>query len=139
MNEPELIDEILGNVKVIAVVGASNKPDRASHGVSAQMQRRGYRIVPVNPLLKQVLGEDSYPSLKEIPFPVDMVSVFRAARHVPKIVEETIAIGAKYLWLQEGIVHPEATAHAEANGVRVVADRCFYKEYLRWHADKAVH
>ncbi len=139
MNEPELIDEILENVKVIAVVGASNKPDRASHGVSAQMQRRGYRIVPVNPLLKQVLGEDSYPSLKEIPFPVDMVSVFRAARHVPNIVEETIAIGAKYLWLQEGIVHPEATARAEANGVRVVADRCFYKEYLRWHADKAGH
>jgi len=139
MNEPELIDEILENAKVIAVVGISNKPDRASYGVSAQMQRHGYRIVPVNPVLKEVLGEDCYPSLKEIPFPVDMVNVFRAAGFVPKIVEETIAIGAKYLWLQEGILHPEAMAHAEASGIHVVADRCFYKEYLRWHADKAAH
>lgn len=137
MNEPELIDEILENAKVVAVVGLSNKPDRASYGVSAQMQRHGYRIVPVNPNLQQVLGEPCYPSLKNIPFPVDMVQVFRAARFVPQIVEETLAIGAKYLWLQEGILHPEATAHAEANGVRVVADRCFYKEYLRWRADKA--
>ncbi len=139
MNEPELIDEILENAKVIAVVGISNKPDRASYGVSAQMQRRGYRIVPVNPVLKEVLGEDCYPSLEEIPFPVDLVNVFRASEFVPKIVDETIAIGAKYLWLQLGILHPEATAHAEAKGIRVVADRCLYTEYMRWHGDKAAH
>lgn len=136
MNEPELIDEILENVRTIAVVGISNKPDRASYGVSAQMQKRGYRIVPINPVLREVLGEPSCPSLREIPFPVDMVNVFRAPEFVPEIVEDTIAIGAKYLWLQEGVVHPEAIEHAEANGIRVVADLCLYKEHLRWQADQ---
>ena len=136
MNEPEVIDEILEKTKVIAVVGISDKPDRASYGISAQMQRRGYRIVPVNPVLSEVLGEDCYPTLAEIPFPVDLVNVFRASEFVPKIVEEAVAIGAKYLWLQEGIVHPEAIAQAEANGIKVAADRCIFKEYLRWSADK---
>ncbi len=136
MNEPELIDEILENVKTIAVVGISNKPDRASYGVSAQMQKRGYRIVPVNPVLREILGEPCYPSLREIPFPVDMVNVFRAPEFVPEIVEDTIAIGVKYLWLQEGVVHPAAIAHAEASGIRVVADLCLYKEHLRWQADR---
>ncbi len=137
MNEPELIDEILENVKTIAVVGISNKPDRASYGVSAQMQKRGYRIVPVNPVLREILGEPCYPSLREIPFPVDMVNVFRAPEFVTEIVEDTIAIGVKYLWLQEGVVHPAAIAHAEASGIRVVADLCLYKEHLRWQADRA--
>lgn len=136
MNEPEVIEEILANSETIAVVGLSDKPNRASHGVAAQMQRCGYRIVPVNPMLTSVLGEDCYHALTEIPFPVDLVDVFRASKFVRKIVEETIAIGAKYLWLQEGVLHPQAIAHAEANGIKVVADRCIYKEYLRWTADK---
>ena len=135
MNEPKLIDEILETTKTIAVVGISNKPDRASYGVSAQMQKRGYQIVPVNPVLREVLGEPCYPSLREIPFPVDLVNVFRSPEFVPEIVEDTIAIGAKYLWLQEGVVHPEAIAHAEANGIVVVADLCLYKEHLRWQAE----
>lgn len=138
MNEPETIDEILEKAKIIAVVGISDKPERASHGVSAQMQRRGYRIVPVNPKLSKVLGEDCYPALAEIPFPIDLVNVFRASKFVPKIVEETIAIGAKYLWLQEGVLHPEVIAHAEANGIKVVADRCIFIEHLRWTAEKGV-
>jgi hypothetical protein len=136
LNEPEVIDEMLEKTKVIAVVGISDKPERASHGVAAQMQRRGYRIVPVNPMLTSVLGEDCYPTLSEIPFPVDLVDVFRASEFVPKIVEETIAIGARYLWLQEGVMHPEAIAHAEANGIKVVANRCIFKEHLRWSAEK---
>jgi predicted CoA-binding protein len=136
MNQPELIDEILENTKTIAVVGISDKPDRASYGVSAQMQRRGYKVVPVNPALQQVLGETCYPSLREIPFPVDLVNVFRASEFVPAIVEDAIAIGAKYLWLQEGVTHPEAAAHAEASGIRSVADLCLYKEHLRWQADR---
>lgn len=136
MNEPESIDEMLEKSKVFAVVGISDKPHRPSHGVSAQMQRRGYRIVPVNPKLTSVLGEQCYPSLAEIPFPVDLVNVFRAPQFVPEIVEETIAIGTKYLWLQEGIVHPQAIARAEASGIKVVADRCIYKEHLRWTAEK---
>lgn len=139
MNEPELIDEILQYAKTIAVVGISNKPDRASYGVSAQMQRRGYKIVPVNPAQKEVLGEPCYRSLRDIPFPVDVVNVFRAPEFVPQVVEDTIAIGAKYMWLQEGVVHPEAISHAEANGIRVVADRCLYKEHLRWHSHRIAH
>lgn len=139
MNEPEAIDEMLEKTKVIAVVGISDKLERASHGVSAQMQRRGYRIVPVNPMLNSVLGEDCYPTLSEIPFPVDMVNVFRASEFVPKIVDDTIAIGAKYLWLQEGVMHPEAIAHAEASGIKVVSDRCIFKEHLRWTAEKGTH
>ncbi len=136
MNEPKIIEDILKSAKIIAVVGISNKPERPSYHVAEEMQRRGYRIVPVNPVLKEVLGETCYPSLREIPFPVDLVDVFRAPEFVPQIVEDTIAIGAKYLWLQEGVVHPEAIAHAEANGIQVVADKCLYKEHVRWQSAK---
>ncbi|HEX4019653.1 MAG TPA: CoA-binding protein [Acidobacteriaceae bacterium] len=136
MNEAKLVDEILEQVRTIAVVGLSNKPDRASYGVSAQMQRRGYKIVPVNPTMDSVLGEKSYASLRDIPFKVDLVNVFRQPQFVPEVVEDTIAIGAPYLWLQEGIVHPEAIAKAEAHGIRVVADRCIFKEHLRWSAEQ---
>lgn len=139
MNEPTVIDEMLASTKTIAVVGLSDKPSRASHGVSAYMQHQGYRIVPVNPRLTTVLGEKCYTSLREIPFPVDMVDVFRAPEFVPQVVEDAIAIQAKYLWLQEGVVHPEATGRAEAHGIRVVSDRCIFKEHLRWQADRARH
>ena len=137
MNNPELIAEMLENSKTIAVVGISNKPDRPSYHVVTEMQRRGYRIIPVNPALQQVLGETCYPSLRDIPFVVDLVDVFRAPEFVPQIVEDAIAIGAKYLWLQEGVVHLEAIARAEANGIQVVADHCIYKEHVRWHSAKA--
>jgi predicted CoA-binding protein len=131
MNDPAVIETILKDAKTIAVVGISNKPDRPSYHVAQEMQRRGYRIVPVNPVLKEVLGESAYKSLREIPFSVDLVDVFRASEFVPQIVEDAIAIGAKYLWLQEGIMHPEAIARAEAAGIQVVADRCWYKEQVR--------
>jgi predicted CoA-binding protein len=130
-----LINEILAKVHTVAVVGLSNKPDRASYGVSAQMQRRGYRIVPVNPRAVPVLGETSYAKLGDIPFPVDMVNVFRKPEYIPEIVDQVIAIGAPYLWLQEGIEHPEAEAKARAHGIRVVSNHCFFKEHLRWTAD----
>ena len=136
IKQTETINTILAQAKTIAVVGLSDKPDRASHGVAAQMQRRGYRIIPVNPAVESVLGEISYGSVREIPFPVDVVNVFRAPEFIPAIVEDTIAIGAPYLWLQEGITHPEATAKAEAQGIRVVADKCIFKEHLRWSADQ---
>src|SRR5665213_798947 len=137
MNDPKVIEEILEKAKTIAIVGISNKPDRPSYHVAAELQRRGYHIVPVNPVLKEVLGEACYPSLREIPFPVDLVDVFRASEFVPQIVEDTIAIGAKYLWLQEGVTHPEAIAIAEGNGIKVVADRCLYKEHVRREAGKS--
>ena len=136
MNEPESIAEMLEKSKVIAVVGISDKPQRPSYHVAEEMQRRGYRIVPVNPALEEVLGEPCYPSLREIPFAVDTVDVFRAPEFVPAIVEDAIAIGAKYLWLQEGVVHAEATARAEENGLKVVADRCIYKEHVHWQANQ---
>ena len=137
MNETEVIDKILAQTRTIAVVGISNNQERASYHVAQEMQQRGYRIIPVNPALKEVLGEPVYPSLREIPFPVDMVDVFRAPEFVPQIVEDAIAIGAKYLWLQEGVIHPEATARAEASGMQAVADRCIYKEHVRWQRSAA--
>jgi predicted CoA-binding protein len=137
VNEPQTIHEMLAQTKTIAVVGISNKPERPSYAVAQEMQRRGYRIVPVNPVLKEVLGEPVYASLREIPFSVDMVDVFRAPEFVPQIVDDAIAIGAKYLWLQEGVVHPEATARAEAAGLKAVADRCIYKEHVRWQRSAA--
>lgn len=129
------IATILAKTKTIAVVGLSDKADRPSYRVAAEMQQRGYKIVPVNPAVESVLGESSFGSLREIPFPIELVNVFRAAEFVPAIVDDMLAIGAPYLWLQEGVVHPEATAKAEAKGVLVVSDKCIYKEHIRWSAE----
>ena len=126
-------DEITGllqRVKTIAVVGLSPKPDRPSYGVSQAMQRFGYRIVPVRPAVDSVLGEQAYPSLADIPFPVDLVDVFRAAEHIPAVVEACLAIKAPAIWIQEGIVNDEAAEKARAAGLTVVMDRCIYKDYV---------
>ena len=130
--DPEHIKALLKRVKTIAVVGLSPKPDRPSFGVSQAMQRFGYRIVPVRPALDQVLGEKAYAKLADIPFPVDLVNVFREAAAIPGVVAETLAIGAPAIWIQEGIVHDAAAAAARAAGLTVVMDRCIYKEYLRY-------
>ncbi len=127
---PEAIKDLLGRVKTIAVVGLSPKPDRPSFGVSQAMQRFGYRIIPVRPALDEALGEKAYAKLADIPFPVDMVNVFREAAAIPGLVEETLAIGAPALWIQEGIVHDEAAGKARAAGLTVVMDRCIWKEYV---------
>jgi predicted CoA-binding protein len=124
------IKDLLQRVKTIAVVGLSPKPDRPSYVVARAMQRFGYRIVPVRPALDQALGEQAYASLAEIPFPVDLVDVFRAAEHIPGVVEECLAIGAPAIWIQEGIVHDEAAGKARAAGLTVVMDRCIYKDYV---------
>lgn len=127
---PSEIRDLLQRVKTIAVVGLSPKPDRPSYGVSQAMQRFGYRIVPVRPAVDQVLGEKAYPTLADVPFPVDLVDVFRAADHIPALVEECIAIQAPAIWVQEGIVHDEAAERARAAGLTVVMDRCIYKDYV---------
>jgi len=127
---PADIRALLQRVRTIAVVGLSPKPGRPSYGVSQAMQRFGYRIVPVRPAVTEVLGERAYASLAELPFPVDLVNVFRAAEHIPEVVEECLAIGAPAIWIQEGIVHDEAAARARAAGLTVVMDRCIYKDYL---------
>jgi len=125
------IKALLVRVKTIAVVGLSPKPDRPSFGVSQTMQRFGYRIVPVRPAVSEVLGEKAYACLADIPFPVDLVNVFRESAAIPGIVEECLAINAPAIWIQEGIVHDEAAEKARAAGLAVVMDRCIYKDYVR--------
>jgi len=129
---PEEIKALLQRVKTIAVVGLSPKPDRPSFGVSQAMQRFGYRIVPVRPALDSALGEKAYARLADIPFPVDLVNVFREAAAIPGVVEEALAINAPAIWIQEGIVHDAAAEKARAAGLTVVMDRCIYKDYLRY-------
>lgn len=129
---PEDIKALLTRVKTIAVVGLSPKPDRPSFGVSHAMQRLGYRIVPVRPALDEALGEKAYAKLADIPFPVDLVNVFREAAAIPGVVEEALAIGAPAIWVQEGIVHDEAAEKAHAAGLTVVMDRCIWKDYMRY-------
>jgi predicted CoA-binding protein len=134
---------LLDRVKTIAVVGLSPQPARPSYRVAQAMQRYGYRIVPVRPLVDEVLGEKAYASLADIPFAVDLVDVFRAAEHVPAIVEQCLALHSMHrpfstvdrlpgaIWIQEGIVHEAAALRAQAAGMTVVMDRCLLKEYVR--------
>lgn len=133
MNDEQLIKKLMGETAVLAVVGLSDKEDRPSYRVSRAMQAAGYRIVPVTPKGDTILGEQVYRSLAEIPFPVDVVQVFRAPQHVPEVLADLKQMQHKpsFLWLQEGVVHEEAAAEAEAYGVNVVMDRCFWKEYDR--------
>ncbi len=107
-----------------AVVGLSSNPNRASHDVAAYLQRHGYRIIPVNPAEDEVLGETCYPTLSEVPQPIDVVDVFRRAEHTPPIAREAVDVGAKVLWLQQGIVSEEARRIGEEGGLTVVMDAC---------------
>lgn len=125
------LSNLLRSTRTIAVVGLSPDPFRASHGVAHYMQQHGYRIVPVNPTVTEVLGEKSYADLESIPFPVDMVNIFRRPEAVPPFVDAAIRIGAKSVWMQEGITHDEAAAKAAAAGLEVVMDRCLLKEHIR--------
>ena len=130
MNEPEVIRALL-QAKTIAVVGLSDDPAKPSHYVSAYMQRLGYRILPINPSIDSVLGEKSYPSLSSLPIKPDLVNVFRLPKFIPEIVDEMIALNLSALWVQQGIVHREAAANAEAHGIQVVMDRCIMVESRR--------
>jgi len=122
---------LLENVKTIAVVGLSPQPARPSYRVAQAMQRYGYRIVPVRPLVDEVLGEKAYASLADIPFGVDLVDVFRAADHVPAIVEQCLALHLPAIWIQEGIIAGAAAQQAQDGGMTAVMDRCLLKEYVR--------
>ena len=125
------IPELLKTSRTIAVVGLSNKRFRPSHGVAEYMQRNGYRIIPVNPFVQAVLGEKCYPDLDSIPDRVDIVDIFRRAEFVPEIVEAAIRIGARAVWMQEGVVHEDAAKLARSTGLTVVMDRCILKEHRR--------
>ena len=125
------IAEILTQSRTIAVVGLSGKPWRPSYGVAEYLQKAGYRIIPVNPNESVVLGQKAYPSLEAIPERVDIVNVFRRPEFVPEIVEAAIRIGARVIWLQEGIRHEEAAEKARRAGLEVIQDRCILKEHRR--------
>jgi len=125
------IAEILQQSRIIAVVGLSGKRFRPSFGVSEYMQRAGYRIIPVNPVESEVLGEKSYPDLDSVPEAIDIVDIFRRSEFVPEIVEAAIRKGAKAIWMQEGVIHEEAARRAAEAGLDVVMDRCILKEHRR--------
>ncbi len=123
--------EILKEFSTIAVVGLSANPDRPSHRVSRYMQDQGYRIVPVRPNADEILGEKAYPTLKDIPFPVEIVDVFRRSDTVLPIAEEAVSIGAKVLWLQETIINHDAERVCKNAGMEVIMDRCILKEHMK--------
>ena len=125
------IRALLQRIKTIAVVGLSASASRPSHGVARALQGFGYRIIPINPTLSDVLGEKAYPSLRELPEPVDLVDVFRESSHVAGLVDECIALNLPALWLQDGVVDQAAALRARAAGLTVVMDRCIYRDYVQ--------
>ena len=120
---------MLKEVKTIAVVGLSPNVSRPSYGVSAAMQGFGFRVIPVHPAAKEILGEKVYPNLASVPEPIDLVNVFRSAEFIDEIVDECLKLGLKRLWIQEGIVNELAAARALAGGMTVMMDRCIYRDY----------
>lgn len=129
INSAETINRILDECKAIAVVGLSSNPMRPSYGVSQYMQRRGYRVIPVNPNEQEVLGEKSYATLADVPDRIDLVDIFRRPEEAGAAVDEAIRLGAKAVWLQEGVIDSEAAQRAEAAGLLVVMDRCILKDH----------
>ena len=127
MSDP--IEQLLRNSKTIAVVGISDNPMRPSHGVSEYMQQHGYRIIPVNPQVREVLGEKSYAALAEIPDKIDLVNIFRKSEFVPEIVDEAIRLKIPAIWMQEDVIHEKAAAKARVAGIFVVMDKCILKEH----------
>jgi predicted CoA-binding protein len=126
------IKEILESYKTIAVVGLSSNPRRASNSVSQYMQNAGYRIIPVNPLETEVLGEKAYPNLDNVPESFEIVDIFRRPEYVPDIVEAAIRCKARVIWMQLGVVHEEAAARARAAGLEVVMDRCILQDHMQY-------
>jgi hypothetical protein len=126
------VQQVLHNAKTIAVVGLSSNQLRASYFVGFYLKRHGYRVVPVNPKESEILGETSYESLTDVPFPVDVVNVFRAPAALPGIAEEAVAIGASNLWCQFTVINEEGGHIAEAGGLSVIMDRCIKVEHARY-------
>lgn len=127
-SDPRLIRRILLEARTVAVVGISDKPNRPSYGVARFLIENGYRVIGVNPNVDEVLGTLCYPSLSDIPEPVDVVDVFRNKKSVNPIVNELIKLRIPYLWLQEGVVDIEAAQRAKDAGIKVIMDRCMAKE-----------
>ena len=123
------IRDLLAEVRTIAVVGFSPRPERPSHRIARALQLFGYRVIPVRPALAEGLGEKAYRWLRDLPEPPDLVDVFRSPEYVDEVVDDCIAIGARRLWLQDGIVNEDAAARASAAGITVIMDRCIWRDY----------
>jgi len=123
-NDVEMIRNILQSTKTIATVGLSKNKEKVSNSVAAYLQSQGYRVIPVNPTVDEVLGEKSYPDLESIPVDIDVVQIFRRPDDVPPLVDDAIKVGAKVVWMQEGIVNEEAAQAAQDAGLQVVMDAC---------------
>lgn len=140
-NDPAVIDEMLSSAKTIAVVGMSDKTWRASHNIGRYLMANGFRVMPVNPALKQVLGVACHPDLdsaqaaarEQTGAGIDLVDVFRASEHVPAIVDDVIRLGIPYLWLQDDVIHDQAVARARAAGVKCVQNDCIFREHAKRH------
>ncbi len=125
------VTEILREMKLVAVVGISDKPERASHGITKFLKGLGVEVVGVNPMLTEVLGVKVYPSLADVPGSIDVVDVFRRSETVGPVVDASVAVNAKTIWMQEGVVNEDAARVARDAGLDVIMDRCIYKEWLR--------
>ena len=131
MNSDKEMKEILLTTKTIASVGLSGNPQKESYGIVAYLKEQGYTIIPVNPTATEILGEKSYPDLESVPVKIDVVQVFRKPEDVPPVVEDAIKVGAKVVWMQEGIVNEEAAKRAREAGLQVVMDACMRATHRR--------
>lgn len=136
MNRDEMMKDILLSAKTIASVGLSSNPEKESYGVAQYLKSQGYHVIPVNPTATEILGERSYPDLESVPEKIDVVQVFRKPEDVPPVVDEAIRVGAKAVWMQEGIVNEEAAQKARAAGLQVVMDACMRESHRRLVASK---
>ncbi|MDP9162201.1 MAG: CoA-binding protein [Acidobacteriota bacterium] len=127
--QPDPISELLDRAKTIAVVGLSDSPMRASHGVSAYMQSQGYRIIPVNPSIRGALGEKAYASLLDVKEKIDIVNIFRRPEFVEQVVDQAIQLKVPVIWMQEDVVHQAAAEKARKAGIFVIMDKCILKEH----------
>jgi len=135
MTEIKTLRRILTDYKRVAVVGLSDNSTRPSNVVAKYLLRQGFEVIPVNPKYDEILGQKCYPDLTSIPTPVDIVDLFRRIEHVPPLVDDAIAIGAKVVWMQLDIVHEEAAQKARAAGLEVIMNRCIKIEYARLFGD----
>jgi predicted CoA-binding protein len=132
-----IAEEILNKSRIVAIVGLSSNPERPSHAVGKYLKEHGYLIIPVNPGEKTILGETCYPDLAAIPEKIDVVDIFRKPEDVLPIVRQAIKIGAKAVWMQEGVINEEAAAEARRTGLKVVMDMCMRKQHIKLHGGEA--
>lgn len=138
MSEKSEVEMQLSETRTIAVVGMSPRPDRPSHYVAKYLMEQGYNVIPVNPAVEEVLGMKSYPDIVSIPERVDMVDIFRRSSQVPPVVEDAIEAGARFIWMQDGVVNEEAAAKARAAGMSVVMDNCTLREHSRIYGTSGI-